>query len=269
MLIDIGVNLSNSRFQKSIEDVLLRAKSAGVEKMILTGTSISDSESVISICKQYKDQFPDSLYATAGVHPHDADKFNADSANKLNQLCKEKPVVAAGETGLDFNRHLSDPTKQERAFESHIEIALKHDLPLFLHERDAAKRQLDIIRSHVNQFPKSVIHCFTGDKKTLFSYLDLDLYIGITGWICDERRGLDLQNLVKNIPLDRLMIETDAPYLIPRTMPNPPKNKCNEPSFLKYVIDEIAIHREESSEVLEVATSSTAIEFFNLNNANK
>ena len=97
----------------------------------------------------------------------------------------------------------------------------------------------------------------------------LDLYIGITGWICDERRGLDLQNLVKNIPLDRLMIETDAPYLIPRTMPNPPKNKCNEPSFLKYVIDEIANHREESSEVLEEATSSTAIEFFNLNNANQ
>ena len=237
--------------------------------MILTGTSISDSESVISICKQYKDQFPDSLYATAGVHPHDADKFNADSANKLNQLCKEKPVVAVGETGLDFNRHFSDQTKQERAFESHIDIALNYDLPLFLHERDAAKRQLDIIRSHLNQFPKAVIHCFTGDKKTLFSYLDLDLYIGITGWICDERRGLDLQNLVKNIPLDRLMIETDAPYLIPRTMPNPPKNKCNEPSFLKYVIDEIANHREESSEVLEEATSSTAIEFFNLNNANQ
>ena len=149
MLIDIGVNLSNSRFQKSIEDVLLRAQSAGVEKMILTGTSINDSESVISMCKQYKDQFPDSIYATAGVHPHDADKFNADSANKLNQLCKEKPVVAVGETGLDFNRHFSDPTKQERAFESHIEIALNYDLPLFLHERDAAQRQLDIIRSHV------------------------------------------------------------------------------------------------------------------------
>jgi TatD DNase family protein len=221
------------------------------------------------MCKQYKDQFPDSLYATAGVHPHDANKFNADSANKLNQLCKEKPVVAVGETGLDFNRHFSDPIKQERTFESHIEIALNYDLPLFLHERDAAQRQLDIIRSHVNQFPKAVIHCFTGDKKTLFSYLDLDLYIGITGWICDERRGLDLQNLVKNVPLDRLMIETDAPYLIPRTMPNPPKNKCNEPSFLKYVIDEIANHREESSDVLEEATSSTAIEFFNLNNANQ
>jgi TatD DNase family protein len=221
------------------------------------------------MCKQYKDQFPDSLYATAGVHPHDANKFNADSANKLNQLCKEKPVVAVGETGLDFNRHFSDPIKQERTFESHIEIALNYDLPLFLHERDAAQRQLDIIRSHVNQFPKAVIHCFTGDKKTLFSYLDLDLYIGITGWICDERRGLDLQNLVKNVPLDRLMIETDAPYLIPRTMPNPPKNKCNEPSFLKYIIDEIANHREESSDVLEEATSSTAIEFFNLNNANQ
>ena len=269
MLIDIGVNLSNSRFQKTIEDVLVRATSAGVEKMILTGTSIDDSEAVLSICKRFKDQFPNSLYATAGVHPHDADTFNSDSVIKLNQLCEDKSVVAVGETGLDFNRYFSDSTNQERAFESHIEIALQHDLPLFLHERDAAKRQLDIIKSHVNQFPKAVIHCFTGDKKTLFSYLDLDLYIGITGWICDERRGLALQNIVKNIPLERLMIETDAPYLIPRTMPSPPKDKCNEPSFLKYVVDEIANHREESAELLKMTTSATAIEFFNLGNTNQ
>jgi TatD DNase family protein len=264
MLIDIGVNLSNSRFKNQVESVLVRAKDAGVEKMILTGTSISDSEAVTSMCEQFEDQFPYALYATAGVHPHETNTFNNDAISQLNKLCKKESVVAVGETGLDFNRNFSDPKSQERAFESHIEIALDHNLPLFLHERDAAARQLEIIRSHINTLPKAVIHCFTGDRKTLFSYLDLDLYIGITGWICDERRGLSLQSLVKNIPLDRLMIETDAPYLLPRTMPNPPKNRCNEPSFLPYVIKEIANHREETIETLKASTSATALNFFNL-----
>ena len=137
-------------------------------------------------------------------------------------------------------------------------------MPLFLHERDAAKRQLDILTHHRESISNAVIHCFTGDKKTLFSYLDLDLYIGITGWVCDERRGLELQKIIKNIPLNRLMVETDAPYLLPRNMTPLPKNRRNEPAFLEYIVRCISEHREESEEVISKMTTATALEFFEL-----
>ena len=264
MLTDIGVNLSSSRFAGDIEPVLVRAQESNVTKMILTGTSINETEVVIELCETYKTQFPSMLYATAGIHPHEAKSFNTDAITALEDLAKHPSVVAIGETGLDFNRNLSPHKTQEKVFESQIELAITCTLPLFLHERDASKRQLEILRSYQNHLPKAVIHCFTGDKKTLFSYLDLDLYIGITGWICDERRGHDLQNIVKNIPLNRLMVETDAPYLLPRNMPQMPKSRRNEPANLSYVIEGIAAHRSESATTIAENSSATAVAFFNL-----
>ena len=264
MLIDIGVNLSNSRFEDDIESILIRAQESKVTKIILTGTSIKETEMVIALCERYQNQFPSMLYATAGIHPHEAKSFNGSAIETLEGLAKHSCVVAIGETGLDFNRNFSPQNTQEKAFESQIELAVNCKLPLFLHERDASKRQLEILKSYQNHLPKAVIHCFTGDKKTLFSYLDLDLYIGITGWICDERRGHDLQNIVKNIPLNRLMVETDAPYLLPRNMPETPKNRRNEPANLNYVVAGIAAHREESANILAQSSSATAVAFFNL-----
>ena len=264
MLVDIGVNLSSSRFSGDVENVLIRAEESSVKKIILTGTSISETEACIEICEQYKSQFPGMLYATAGIHPHEASSFNNSAIDTIAHLAQHSSVVAVGETGLDFNRNFSPKKMQERAFETQIELAVNCQLPLFLHERDASKRQLEILKSYQNSLPKAVIHCFTGDKKALFNYLDLDLYIGITGWVCDERRGSDLQNIVKNIPLNRLMVETDAPYLLPRNMPELPKNRCNEPANLTYVIDGIAAHRDESPSTIAKSSSATAIEFFNL-----
>ena len=264
MLIDIGVNLSSSRFSGDIESVLLRAEQSNVKKIIITGTSITETETCIELCEKYESQFPRMLYATAGIHPHEASSFSNSAINAIAHFAQHPSVVAIGETGLDFYRNFSPEKMQERAFEAQIELAITCQLPLFLHERDASKRQLEILKSYQNTLPKAVIHCFTGDKKTLFNYLDLDLYIGITGWICDERRGGDLQNIVKNIPLNRLMVETDAPYLLPRNMPQPPKNRCNEPANLTYVIEGIAAHREESVTMLAESSSATAIEFFNL-----
>jgi TatD DNase family protein len=153
---------------------------------------------------------------------------------------------------------------QELAFEAQLELATELRMPLFLHERDAAKRQLEILTYHRESIPKAVIHCFTGDKKTLFNYLDLDLYIGITGWICDERRGQELQKLVKNIPLDRLMVETDAPYLQPRNMNPLPKNRRNEPAFLKHIVKCISDNRAESEDIISQMTTATALDFFGL-----
>ena len=264
MLIDIGVNLSNARFEKDIEAVLERAQEAGVERLILTGTSIEESQAVVAICDQYSQQFPAMLYATAGIHPHEASTYNRTSATALCELAAHPSVVAIGETGLDFNRNFSSQKDQQKSFEAHIELAIEFQMPLFLHERDSSKRQIEILNSYRDNICDAVIHCFTGNKKTLFSYLDMDLHIGITGWVCDERRGLELQKIIANIPLNRLMIETDAPYLTPRNMTKKPKNGRNEPAFLTAVLAGISAHRNESEDKIATATTATAIKFFNL-----
>lgn len=263
-MVDIGVNLSNKQFTDDIEGVLNRARQACVNKLVLTGTSVHASEAVIGLCDKFDASFPDMLYATVGIHPHDADQLNDNSLSQLRTLAKHPKAVAIGETGLDFHRNLSPPSDQIRAFESQLELAAELKMPVFMHERDAAQRQLEILRAYRDHFTQGVIHCFTGDRNTLFNYLDLDLHIGITGWICDDRRGLELQKLVANIPLNRLMIETDAPYLLPRTIKPPPNRRRNEPCYLPWVLETISNSRNESVEILSAATRKTAQLFFNI-----
>jgi TatD DNase family protein len=263
-MVDIGVNLSNKQFRDDVEGVLSRAKQASVDKLVLTGTSLEASTAVIELCDKFNATFPDMLYATVGVHPHDADKLDANSLPQMRALTNQSKVVAIGETGLDFHRNLSPPSAQIRAFEDQLALAAELKMPLFMHERDAARRQLEILRAYRDHFTQGVIHCFTGDRKTLFNYLDLDLHIGITGWICDERRGLELQKLVANIPLNRLMVETDAPYLMPRTIEPPPTTRCNEPCHLPWVVKMISNLRDEPVDSVAEATSKTAQVFFNL-----
>jgi TatD DNase family protein len=261
-MIDIGVNLSSSRFSKDTEEILDRAQQAGVEKLILTGTSIDQSRAVLALCQSHSEAYPETLYATAGIHPHDASTLNRESISILLELAAQPEVVAIGEMGLDFNRNFSTPAEQEKAFEAQLELAVELQLPVFLHERDAADRQLQILKSYRDHLTDAVTHCFTGSKQALFGYLDLNMHIGITGWICDEKRGEELQQLVNNIPLERLMIETDAPYLLPKNMPEPPKGKRNEPAFLPWVIEGVAKYRDESAEQIAIATSVNAEKFF-------
>ena len=263
-LVDIGVNLSDKRFNSDLEEVLKRARDASVEKLVLTGTSEATSRDVIALCDEFDCAFPDMLYATAGIHPHYADKLGSDALQKLECLAKHPKVVAIGETGLDFNRNFSSPQNQIAAFEAQLELACQLGMPLFMHERDAAKPQLEILKTYRDHFTRGVIHCFTGDRDTLFAYLDLDLHIGITGWICDQRRGLELHKLAADIPLNRLMIETDAPYLLPQNMPSAPKGRRNEPAFLPWVLKDISTARNESTEILAQATSDTAKSFFGI-----
>jgi len=210
--------------------------------------------------------FPAMLSCTVGVHPHEADNCNVETIPFLLDLARENPdlVVAIGETGLDFNRNFSTPAAQEKAFEAQLELAATLGLPLFLHERDAHQRQREILKAWRDHISAAVIHCFTGDRKSLFNYLDLDMHIGVTGWICDERRGLQLQRLVKEIPLQRLMIETDAPYLLPRSLKPKPKNGRNEPAFLPEVLKGIAANRPESEEEIAALTTENAMRFFGL-----
>ncbi|WNJ87053.1 TatD family hydrolase [Pseudomonas canadensis] len=254
-LIDIGVNLTNPSFDEKHQAVLDRAYAAGVQQLVLTGTSIEGSEQALALCEKLDDS-GQRLFSTAGIHPHSASDWNGDSAQRLRAMLSESRVRAVGECGLDFNRDFSPRPQQEKVLEEHLALAVELKLPVFLHERDANQRLLEILKDYRDHLTAAVVHCFTGEQAALFSYLDLDLYIGITGWICDERRGTHLHPLVREIPRDRLMLESDAPYLLPRTLRPKPKNGRNEPAYLPEVLREVALHRNESME--DLARNSTA-----------
>lgn len=258
-LIDIGVNLTHRSFNLDQKEVIDRALEAGVQVMVLTGTSIRNSQEAQRLASRY----PNKLYSTAGVHPHDSQNANEDTIKILRKLASYKEVVAIGECGLDYNRDFSPRPLQDKYFEAQVELACELSLPLFLHERDAHKRFVEILSNYKSK-TKAVVHCFTGTEQELKTYLDMGFYIGITGWICDERRGKHLKDLVKKIPLDKLMIETDAPFLTPRNMPNKPKDGRNEPAFLTFVLKEIALSLKKPLEEVARATTKTATEFFKL-----
>jgi len=262
-LIDIGVNLTNPSFANKQQAVLERAYQSDVCQLVLTGTSIEGSEQAVELCQQL-DETEQRLFSTAGIHPHSASDWTVDTERQLRALLKENRVRAVGECGLDFNRDFSPRPQQERVLEEHLALAVELQLPVFLHERDASQRLLEILRDYRDRLPAAVVHCFTGEKKSLFSYLDMDLHIGITGWICDERRGTHLHPLVKEIARGRLMLESDAPYLLPRSLRPKPKNGRNEPAYLTEVLREVALHRGESLEDVAAHTTACARAFFAL-----
>jgi TatD DNase family protein len=173
-------------------------------------------------------------------------------------------VVAVGETGLDYHRNFSPREAQLFAFERQLQLAIACGKPLFLHQRDAHADFIACMDNVRGRIGRAVVHCFTGERQELFDYLDRDFYIGITGWICDERRGAHLRELVKSIPSDRLMLETDAPYLLPRTVRPMPKLRRNEPMYLAHICDEVARDRGEDVAVTAANTTATAMRFFAL-----
>lgn len=264
MLVDIGVNLTSSQFQQDRDAVVARAQAAGVDTLILTGTNVPESEQALALCRHYLRPEAPRCYATAGIHPHEASQADTAALATIRDLLKEPEVVAVGETGLDFNRNYSPPVAQEKSFEAHLELAIATGKPLFLHERDAADRMIAILRTYRDQLSAAVIHCFTGNRQALFAYLDLDLHIGITGWLCDERRGQELAELVSNIPLHRLMLETDAPFLLPRNLPTPPKNRRNEPMYLPHIAAAVAKRYGVAPEIITSSSTGTARRFFRL-----
>lgn len=259
-MIDIGVNLTSSQFDKDREAVLERAHAAGVTGLILTGTSLTESRAVAELAAER----PGFCYATAGVHPHDAKTFDDTTLNELRELATQPQVVAVGECGLDFNRDFSPRPRQEAAFEAQLALAAELQLPVFMHCRDAHERFMAILSPWRDRLPAAVLHCFTGTEDELNDCLALDLHIGITGWICDERRGRELQRLVSLIPPERLMMETDSPYLIPRDLSPRPASRRNEPAYLPHIAGRIAACRGEHTAELIAATTATSRRFFQL-----
>ncbi len=256
-MIDIGANLSHDTFDADRDDVLSRAWDAGLTHIVVTGASADGNEAAVRLAAT--DQ---RLSCTAGVHPHHADEYTPETDARIRELVNEVDVVATGEAGLDYFRDFSPRPAQHRAFSAQLEVAVDHGTPVFMHQRDAHQDFVSILKEYRDRLGSAVVHCFTGNKAELFDYLDMDLHVGITGWICDERRGEHLKSLVHNIPPGRLMIETDAPYLLPRDLKL--KTRRNEPMHLPHIANVIAESRGETAEDLVAHTTATAQAFFQL-----
>jgi TatD DNase family protein len=259
-LVDIGVNLAHRRFDADRDAVLRRARAAGVTRQVITGTSVASSRAAAALAKH----LPGELWSTTGIHPHDAKHASREALAELRELTRLPEVKAVGECGLDFDRNFSPPADQEAAFEAQLELAAATGLPVFLHERAAHARFVAILKNARPRLRAAVAHCFTGTAAELDAYLALDLHIGITGWINDERRGLGLRGVVARIPANRLMIETDAPFLTPHDARPKPAGGRNEPALLPLVL--AAVARAVNRPLADVAreTTATALAFFGL-----
>lgn len=259
-LIDIGANLTHDSFDVDREATLNRAFDAGVVQMVVTGTSVEVSQAADRLAGDN----PGVLFATAGMHPHHAGEFDDAALSCFRELADSGHVVAIGECGLDHFRNFSSPVDQERAFLAQLELAAELQLPVFLHQRDAHDAFVTILKEYRDRLTAAVAHCFTGSTRELYDCLDLDLHIGVTGWICDERRGHDLREAVSSIPAGRLMMETDAPYLLPRDLSPRPTTRRNEPMHLPHIVAIVAQHSGRAVAELAAETTKTAREFFHL-----
>lgn len=259
-LVDIGANLTHESFAEDRDAVMARALQAGVRRLVVTGADLAGSRQAAALAAAH----PSRLWSTAGVHPHHAQSFEASHRGELLDLLRLKSVVAVGECGLDYFRNLSSPPAQRAAFIAQLEIAAQIGKPVFLHQRDAHGDFAAILNDFDGKLQGGVAHCFTGGELELEAYLELGLYIGITGWACDERRGVELRGVVPRIPADRLLIETDAPYLLPRDMTPLPKSRRNEPAYLPHIAATVAHLRDETVEAVASMTTRNAVALFAL-----
>ncbi|RTE85760.1 MULTISPECIES: TatD family hydrolase [Gammaproteobacteria] len=254
--IDCGVNLHSSQFSDK-NQVLAQAESLGVHHFVLISSDLEETQQVLSTCQQYN-----SCIGTAGVHPHQADSVTLEALESLRELAQHQEIRAIGECGLDYNRNFSEPAQQRSVFHKQVEIACDLRLPLYLHERDAIDDQIAILSEFEAQLPALFIHCFTQGPEALERYMRFNPYIGITGWVCDERRGESLQQALSQIPQNRLLLETDAPYLLPRTLRPKPRSRVNYPHYLPHIGEVVAKLRGQDEKELAAITSQNAKDLF-------
>lgn len=259
-LIDIGANLAHDSFDDDRAEVLERAASAGVSRLIVTGSSDDSNTAALELARDHAGR----LYSTAGVHPHHASDFTDASDAIIRECIREPHCVAVGECGLDYFRNFSPREAQLTAFQAQLDIGAESGLPVFLHQRDAHDDFVDLLEPMLPRLSRAVAHCFTGEGESLREYIAMGLYVGITGWICDERRGQHLHDIVEAIPDDRLLLETDAPYLLPRTIRPRPKSRRNEPAYLPYVLATVAEARGQTEEHVAAITTANARRFFGI-----
>ena len=257
-LTDIGANLAHDSFDADRDAVLRRAAEAGVRRIVVTGSSRESNVDAAALAEAY----PGQLYATAGVHPHHASDYDSATDAQIRSLSQQPGVVAIGECGLAYYRNFSPRAAQLTAFRAQLDIAIATAMPVFLHQRDAHDDFVDMLEPALPNLSRAVAHCFTGEHESLREYLAMGLWIGITGWICDERRGAHLKDVVGIVPDDRLLLETDAPYLLPRTITPKPASRRNEPAYLPEVVRVVAAARGQTEEHVARTTHENAARFF-------
>ncbi|MGF6571642.1 TatD DNase family protein [Paraburkholderia sp. GAS333] len=251
-LVDIGVNFHSKQLTGLAPELIARAKDANVGAILATGTSVESSQSELALAHQH----PGYLYSTAGVHPHSADGWNDTALELLFTLLEDPACVAVGETGLDYNRNFSTPANQRRAFGAQLELAADTGKPLFLHCRDAFDDFFAMMRDAVAGGARGVVHCFTGSEDEAEAFVELGLDIGVTGWVTDLARGQTLREAVKSTPLDRLHLETDAPYLGPKNAKK--RRPYNEPANLIWIARAIAeLHGVDELVVAQACTRNS------------
>ena len=255
-----GANLAHDSFDDDRDEVLQRAADAGVARIVITGSSDDSNTRAAALAENSNG----TLFSTAGVHPHHASDYTDESDALIRTLVTKDAVVAVGECGLDYFRNFSPRDVQLVAFRRQLQIAKETGLPVFLHQRDAHDDFIDVLEPFLPALSRAVAHCFTGEHESLREYVELGLYIGITGWICDERRGKHLHDIVSVVPDDRLLIETDAPYLLPRSIQPKPKTRRNEPAYLPEVLRVVAEARGQSEDHVAQITTENATRFFAL-----
>ncbi|MEC9205823.1 MAG: TatD family hydrolase [Pseudomonadota bacterium] len=234
-LIDIGANLTHDQLFKKIPSIIKKFKASHVQKVIITSSNIHDTEIALDLIKK----FPNVFYTTVGFHPHNAKDFEENDIEKMKVLTNNSNIVAIGECGLDYYREYSPKKQQIECFEKQLDLCSKIDLPIFLHERGSHNDFYSMVKEYINKIDNCVVHCFTGTKNELLKYVDLGCYIGITGWITDLERGSHLHDIIKLIPEDKLMVETDSPYLMPKNI-NKSYDTLNEPAYLPYIVEVIS-----------------------------
>jgi TatD DNase family protein len=263
-LVDIAGNLTNKAFRDDLPEVLARAAEAGVSGIVVAGVSTTTSRRGWEMAADHRSSLAGDLVlvATSGIHPHHASQATREALAEIAELAQKDLVVAVGECGLDYNRDFSPRDVQRRAFEAQLEIAAHVKKPVYLHERDAHEDFAAILARWRPKLVGGVVHCFTGQRAALDRYLEMDLHVGFTGWLCDERRGVHLRELVRHVPRGRIMVETDAPYILPRDMSPKPKSGRNEPAFVAHVARAVAAHRGEAPSDLAEHTTRTARALF-------
>jgi TatD DNase family protein len=261
-LIDIGINLTNPGFDADRDAVIGAAAAAGVTGLIVTGTSAAVSRDALTLARSR----PGALWSTAGVHPHQAAEWSDEVRAEVTRLLAQPEVVAVGECGLDFFRDLAPRAAQEHAFHAQLELAAETRKPVFLHQREAHARFLAMLREHA--IGHGVAHCFTDGPVEAAACLAHGLHLGITGWLCDERRGDALREAVRIAPRERLLVETDAPYLIPRDLPVAQRGSRrvhrNEPRWLPHIVATLAALRDEDPRDVADYTRANAVRLFGL-----
>jgi len=282
IIVDIGANLTNKKFSRDLDQVIQRATDSGVSKIMVTGTSLHSTKEALRLTRLY----PDILYSTAGIHPHDAKSWDEETYNELKDAARCAECVAIGECGLDFNRNFSPPEMQIEVFEKQVMLACELGKPLFLHERDAHAEMVAILERFVDRLPPCVIHCFTGNREQAIKYLQLGCYIGLTGYLWKDKSENGVRRILEEgvIPLDKLLVETDAPFMYPNTraskLPQHIKDcltersvtflqryctfQRNEPCSLPVTVEMIAAYLNKTPEEVALATTFNALKVFGL-----